>query len=75
MSPLSRRRFLVDLVFAGGILSAAAGLAWSQVGEIDKKKGSTPTPQPTQRSRPVPGDICPAPTSPTPSATPKSKRP
>lgn len=55
MSDYRRRRFLTDLLFVGGALAAAAGLA--STGEA---QSHTPTPRPstskTPEQRPMPGE-------------------
>ncbi|MFN8610417.1 MAG: hypothetical protein U0931_22960 [Vulcanimicrobiota bacterium] len=61
---VNRRRFLADLLFAGGALTAAALLA--QTGEAEKKPSPTATPKatgtPTEK---LDGDVA-LPASPTP---------
>ena len=54
MSDYHRRRFLTDLLFVGGALAAAAGLA--STGQAQSK---TPSPSPTCKKpdqRPMPGE-------------------
>ena len=71
MSDYRRRRFLTDLLFVGGALAAAAGLATT--GEA---QNHTPTPKPgsskTPQQLPLPGEPV---ALPTPSKTPKSYPP
>lgn len=70
---INRRRFLADLLFAGGAVTAAALLA--QVGEAEKKPSPTLTPKSTCTSEPVQqldGDVA-LPVSPSP--TPKPEPP
>lgn len=57
---IKRRRFLADLLFAGGAVTAAALLA--QAGSAEKKP-ATPSPSPTGPQ--LDGDVA-TPTSPTP---------
>lgn len=46
MTAISRRRFLVDLAFAGGALSLIAGIAYA--GKEKPKSSATPTNNPSQ---------------------------
>ncbi|MBS2034265.1 hypothetical protein JST97_04715 [bacterium] len=64
---INRRRFLADLLFAGGAVTAAALLA--QAGEAEKKPSPSDTPKATCTSDPnrkLDGDVA-LPSSPTPS--------
>ncbi len=60
---IKRRRFLADLLFAGGAVTAAALLA--QAGDAEKKPSPSPTPQKTQCPPQLDGDVA-IPTSPSP---------
>lgn len=52
---IKRRRFLADLLFAGGAVTAAALLA--QAGEAERKPSPSPTPQKTQCPVQLDGDV------------------
>ncbi|MBX3167298.1 MAG: hypothetical protein KF760_07790 [Candidatus Eremiobacteraeota bacterium] len=60
---IKRRRFLADLLFAGGALTAAALLA--QAGEAEKKPSPSPSPPKTSCPPQLDGDVA-MPASPTP---------
>lgn len=63
---INRRRFLADLLFAGGAVTAAALLA--QTGDAEKKPSPSPTPKATCKSPEgiqLDGDVT-MPASPTP---------
>lgn len=64
---IKRRRFLADLLFAGGAVTAAALLA--QAGEAERKPSPSPTPQKTQCPPQLDGDVA-IPASPSPQAKP-----
>ena len=61
---IKRRRFLADLLFAGGAVSAAALLA--QAGDAERKPSPSPTPQRTSSPPQLDGDVA-LPASPSPS--------
>jgi len=70
----SRRRFLTDLLFAGGAIAAAAGLAATAEPESPKVSASPATasasPADCPKDLPMPGQMIARP-SPSPTATPK----
>ena len=69
---IKRRRFLADLLFAGGAVSAAALLA--QAGDAERKPSPSPTPQKTQCPPQLDGDVA-IPASPNPSSSPTPPEP
>ncbi|MBS2034923.1 hypothetical protein JST97_08040 [bacterium] len=66
MSDYRRRRFITDLLFVGGALLAAAGLASTGQAQ-NQKPTSSPSPKASGTQLPMPGEPVAVPSTPSPS--------